>query len=39
MHTARATAAIAELCTALNDTAAVFPGTDLQLHYSVKPHH
>jgi hypothetical protein len=38
MHTPRATAAIAELCTALNDTAAVFPGTDLQLHYSVKPH-
>lgn len=38
MHTPRATAAIAELCTALNDTATVFPGTDLQLHYSVKPH-
>ena len=37
-HTPRATAALAQLCTALNDTAAVFPGTDLQLHYSVKPH-
>jgi prepilin-type processing-associated H-X9-DG protein len=38
MHTPRATAALAQLCTALNDTAAVFPGTDLEMHYSVKPH-
>jgi hypothetical protein len=38
LHTPRATAALAELCTTLNDTATVFPGTDLQLHYSVKPH-
>ena len=36
--TPRATAAVAELCTALNSTATVYPGTDLQLHYSVKPH-
>jgi hypothetical protein len=38
LHTPRSTAALAELCTALNDAAAVFPGTDLQMHYSVKPH-
>lgn len=37
-HTPRATAAIAELCTALNSTNTAYPGTDQQLHYSVKPH-
>jgi prepilin-type processing-associated H-X9-DG protein len=34
----RHTAAVAELCQALNDTHTVYPGTDLTLHYSTKPH-
>ena len=34
----RHTAAITELCQALNDTHTVYPGTDLTLRYSVKPH-
>ena len=34
----RHTAAIAELCRALNDTHTVYPGTDLTLRYSTKPH-
>lgn len=38
MPTARATAAITELCAVLNDTHTVFPDTNLKLHYSVKPH-
>jgi hypothetical protein len=38
MNTPRATTAIAELCKQLNATATMFPGTDQQLHYSVKPH-
>jgi len=35
----RHTAAIDELCHALNDTGTVYPGTTLTLHYSTKPHH
>lgn len=38
LNTPRATAAIAELCQALNTTKTVFPGTDQELRYSVKPH-
>jgi type VII secretion protein EccE len=34
----RHTAAIAELCQALNTTDTVYPGTTLTLRYSVKPH-
>jgi hypothetical protein len=34
----RHTAAIAELCQALNDTDTVYPGTNLTLRYSIKPH-
>src|SRR5574337_114521 len=34
----RHTAAIAELCQALNDTHTVYPGTGLTLRYSVKSH-
>jgi hypothetical protein len=34
----RHTAAIAELCHALNDTHTTYPDTNLTLHYSVKPH-
>jgi hypothetical protein len=34
----RHTAAIDELCHALNDTNTVYPGTSLTLHYSVKSH-
>ncbi len=34
----RHTAAIAELCHALNDTNTVYPGTNLTLRYSIKPH-
>ena len=34
----RHTAAIAELCHALNDTHTIYPGTDLTLRYSIKPH-
>jgi transposase-like protein len=34
----RHTAAIDELCHALNDTYTVYPGTGLTLRYSVKPH-
>lgn len=38
LPTPRHTAAITELCKALNDTNTVYPGTNLTLHYSVKPH-
>ena len=38
LHTPRATNALTQLCTVLTDAAALYPGTDLQLHYSVKPH-
>ena len=34
----RHTAAIDELCQALNDTHTVYPGTDLTLRYSIKSH-
>jgi hypothetical protein len=34
----RHTAAIDELCHALNDTHTVYPGTGLTLRYSIKPH-
>jgi hypothetical protein len=34
----RHTAAIDELCHALNDTNTVYPGTGLTLRYSIKPH-
>ncbi len=34
----RHTAAIDELCQALNDTDTVYPGTGLTLRYSIKPH-
>jgi len=34
----RHTAAIAELCQALNDTNTVYPGTNLTMRYSTKPH-
>ena len=34
----RHTAALAELCQALNDTHTVYPGTTLTLQYSTKPH-
>ena len=34
----RHTAAIAELCQALNTTDTVYPGTGLTLRYSIKPH-
>ena len=34
----RHTAAINELCQALNDTNTVYPGTDLTLRYSTKSH-
>ena len=34
----RHTAAIDELCHALNDTNTVCPGTDLTLRYSIKSH-
>lgn len=34
----RHTAALAELCQTLNDTHTVYPGTGLNLAYSVKPH-
>ena len=34
----RHTAAIDELCHALNDTHTVYPGTDLTLRYSIKSH-
>jgi prepilin-type processing-associated H-X9-DG protein len=34
----RHTAAIDELCQALNDTHTVYPGTGLTLRYSIKPH-
>jgi len=34
----RHTAAIDELCQALNDTNTVYPGTDLTLRYSIKSH-
>ena len=38
LPTPRHTAAIAELCQALNDTNTVYPGTNLTLRYSTKPH-
>ena len=34
----RHTAAIDELCAALNDTNTIYPGTNLTLRYSTKPH-
>lgn len=34
----RHTTAIDKLCQALNDTNTVYPGTNLTLHYSIKPH-
>jgi len=34
----RHTAAIAELCQALNDTNTIYPGTNLTLRYSIKSH-
>ena len=34
----RHTAALDELCQALNDTHTVYPGTGLTLRYSIKPH-
>ena len=34
----RHTAAINELCAALNDTNTIYPGTNLTLRYSIKPH-
>ena len=34
----RHTAAINELCQALNDTDTIYPGTNLTLRYSVKSH-
>ncbi|TQC39000.1 helix-turn-helix domain-containing protein [Rhodococcus sp. WS4] len=39
LPTPRQTDAIAELCALLNDTGTVYPGTDLTLRYSIKPHH
>ncbi|HTX52460.1 MAG TPA: helix-turn-helix domain-containing protein [Candidatus Baltobacteraceae bacterium] len=38
LPTPRQTAAIADLCQALNDTDTIYPGTTLTLRYSVKPH-
>jgi prepilin-type processing-associated H-X9-DG protein len=38
LPTPRHTAAINELCHALNDTNTVYPGTSLTLRYSIKPH-
>ena len=38
LPTPRHTAAIAELCHALNDTNTVYPGTNLTLHYNIKSH-
>ena len=38
LPTPRHTAAIAELCQALNDTNTTYPGTNLTLRYSTKPH-
>ena len=34
----RRTRALAPICELLNDTQTVYPGTDLVLSYSVKPH-
>ena len=34
----RRTRALAAICDLLNDTQTVYPGTDLVLSYSVKPH-
>ncbi len=34
----RRTTALANLCDLLNDTRTIYPGTDLVLHYTVKPH-
>ena len=38
LPTPRQTAAIAELCQALNDTNTTYPGTNLTLRYSIKTH-
>jgi len=38
LPTPRHTAAINELCHALNDTNTVYPGTSLTLRYNIKPH-
>ena len=38
LPTPRQTAAIAELCQALNDTQTIYPGTELTLRYSTKSH-
>ena len=38
LPTPRHTVAIAELCQALNDTNTTYPGTQLTLRYSTKPH-
>jgi prepilin-type processing-associated H-X9-DG protein len=38
LPTPRHTAAIAELCQALNTTDTIYPGTNLTLRYSIKPH-
>ena len=38
LPTPRQTAAIAELCEALNDTQTAYPGTELTLRYSIKSH-
>lgn len=38
LPTPRHTAAINELCQALNDTNTVYPGTNLTMRYSTKPH-
>ena len=38
LNAPRHTAAIDELCRALNDTNTVYPGTDLTLRYRTKPH-
>jgi prepilin-type processing-associated H-X9-DG protein len=39
LPTPRATTAITELCRTLNDTNTTYPGTNLTLRYSTKPHH
>ena len=34
----RRTRALAAICEQLNDTETCYPGTDLVMHYTVKPH-
>ena len=34
----RRTRALAAICETLNDTETVYPGTNLVMHYTVKPH-